>query len=145
MTEGQSNWLTGNIDADPLFADTASDDLHLKSQAGRWDPGTSNWVIDGSDSPCIDTGDPADPDWSNEVAPNGNRINMGAFGGTNQASKSGNIADIDSSGSVDEGDLDLLAGKWLWPGASLVENLNGDDIVNLADFLILAANWGWSN
>ena len=73
---------------------------------------------------------------------------MGAFGGTNQASKStstdGNIADIDSSGSVDAVDLSLLADKWLWPGASLIENLNGDDIVNLVDYAILAANWGWS-
>ena len=29
---------TGNLSADPLFADSAANDYHEKSTAGRWDP-----------------------------------------------------------------------------------------------------------
>lgn len=60
-------WGTGNIDADPLFADA---DLHLTP-----------------DSPCIDAGDPTS-DYSQEPMPNGGRINMGAYGNTPEATTS---------------------------------------------------------
>ncbi|MGE5297311.1 MAG: hypothetical protein ACM3VT_21005 [Solirubrobacterales bacterium] len=96
--------MTANIDVDPLFADrghwdpngTPEDpnddffvegDYHLKSQAGRWDPNSQDWVLDDVTSPCIDAGDPNDP-VGDEPFPNGNRINMGAYGGTAEASKS---------------------------------------------------------
>jgi parallel beta-helix repeat protein len=59
----------GNIDADPLFADAANGDFHLLR-----------------DSPCIDAGDPSTSIGS-EPLPNGGRINMGAYGGTVEASK----------------------------------------------------------
>ena len=39
------------------------------------------------DSNCIDTGDPNSP-WENEPLPNGARINMGAYGNTNEATRS---------------------------------------------------------
>jgi len=77
----------GNIDVDPLFADLSSRDYHLKSQAGRWDPASQSWVQDDVTSPCIDAGDP-DSDCTAEPSPNGERINMGAFGGMPQASMS---------------------------------------------------------
>ena len=77
---------TGNFTADPLFA--GGDDYHIKSTGGRWDPVTELWVIDAVASPCIDTGDPID-DYSTEPAPNGGRINVGAYGNTAEASKSG--------------------------------------------------------
>ncbi len=94
----------GNIDADPRFADSGywnpndtldaldddfwvDGDYHLKSQAGRWNPRTETWVIDDVTSPCIDAGDP-DAAVGLEPAPNGGRINMGAYGGTIEASKS---------------------------------------------------------
>ena len=84
----QGGWQgTGNINVDPLFADPRSRDYHLVSAAGRWDPLLSNWVTDLKSSPCIDAGDPASPAGA-EPAPNGRRINMGAYGGTSQASKS---------------------------------------------------------
>jgi len=79
----------GNINADPCFADPNSGDYHLKSQAGRWDPVSESWVQDDVTSPCIDAGDPASP-FGFESAPNGGRINMGAYGGTYEASKSVN-------------------------------------------------------
>ena len=97
-------WGTGNIDIYPLFVDpgywddsgTPDDphddvfmpgDYHLKSQAGRWDPNSATWVMDYHTSPCIDAGDPNTP-VGQEPLPNGNRINMGAYGGTAEASLS---------------------------------------------------------
>jgi hypothetical protein len=77
----------GNVDVDPRFADPSEGDYHLKSTAGRWDPATRSWVKDDVSSPCIDAGDPS-ADVGDEPQPNGQRINMGAYGGTGQASKS---------------------------------------------------------
>jgi len=84
----QGGWPgEGNIDADPLFADADNGDYHLKSQAGRWDAESGSWVLDGVTSPCIDAGDPGSP-VAAEPYPNGLIVNMGAYGGTAQASKS---------------------------------------------------------
>jgi len=86
---------THSLEADPLFVDAdgaddiggnADDDFHLQSTTGSWRPG--GFVAEGFDSPGIDLGDPAS-DFTAETAPNGNRINTGAFGGTAQASRSG--------------------------------------------------------
>jgi len=80
--QGQSN-----ITADPLFVDPNAGDYHLLSARGRYWPEHDVWVLDRVTSPCIDGGDPnADP--SDEPMPNGERINMGAYGGTVQASMS---------------------------------------------------------
>ncbi len=56
---------------------------HLRSEQGRWDG--EQWVQDTVSSPCIDMGDP-ESDWSAEPEPSGERANIGAFGGTEQAS-----------------------------------------------------------
>jgi len=103
-TNSTVNWLEGNIDADPYFADTGywdtndtpedvnddvwiDGDYHLQSRGGRWDPNSRTWVIDANTSPCIDTGDPNFP-VGYEPAPNRDIINLGVYGGTEQASKS---------------------------------------------------------
>lgn len=77
----------GNVDLDPLFADPENGDYRLKSRAGRWDPISESWITDGVTSPCIDAGDPS-ASVGDEPEPNGGRINMGAYGGMGQASKS---------------------------------------------------------
>lgn len=77
----------GNIDADPLFADPGNGDYHLKSEAGRWDHTAQAWVTDDATSPCIDTGHP-ESSVMDEPEPNGGQVNMGAYGGTSEASKS---------------------------------------------------------
>ncbi|TKJ37158.1 MAG: hypothetical protein CEE38_09705 [Planctomycetes bacterium B3_Pla] len=80
--QGQSN-----IIADPLFVDPNAGDYHLLSERGRYWSEHDVWVLDRVTSPCIDRGNPnADP--SDEPIPNGDRINMGAYGGTVQASMS---------------------------------------------------------
>jgi len=98
-----------NVNADPLFAQRGwwadpndpsvavepnaagaiwvAGDYHVRSQAGRWDPEMRAWVPDDATSPCIDAGDPASP-VGDEPLPNGGILNVGAYGGTAQASKS---------------------------------------------------------
>lgn len=60
-------------------------DFHEQSRVGRWTP--MGWVTDVQHSPCIDAGDPAAA-FDKEPRPNGGRINIGAYGNTDQASKS---------------------------------------------------------
>jgi len=140
----QGGWPgEGNTDVDPCFANPgywadADDpniavepndpnavwidgDYHLKSQAGRWDPGSQSWVQDDVMSPCIDAGDPNSP-IGNEPFPNGGIINMGAYGGTVEASKSyfGKpvcetiiAGDINGDCKVDFDDLMILMIHWL--------------------------------
>jgi len=97
----------------PLFADANSGDYHLMSERGRYWPEHDVWVLDKVTSPCVDGGDP-DDDAADEPMPNGGLINMGAYGGTEQ-------------GSMSESQLSA--------------DLNGDGIVNLLDFAIMADEW----
>lgn len=108
-TDVRGNWPgVGNIDTAPLFArpgywadpahprlaltesfspDTVwmQGDYHLLSEAGCWDPDRSAWIQHVVTSPCIDAGDPNSP-LTDEPRPHGARINMGAYGGADQAS-----------------------------------------------------------
>ena len=97
-------------------------------------------------SPCIDAGDP-NSDWTAEPPPHGERINMGAFGGTIQASLSksaaGNLADLNGDGSVNYADVKMLAEKWLHQESLVAEDLDRNGVVNLSDFCILADEWLW--
>jgi hypothetical protein len=141
------SWGSGNIDIDPCFAsfDPNGDpnlwDFHLQSTSGRWNPNISEWVIDANFSQCIDAGDP-NSDWTAEPWPNGKRINMGAYGGTAQASKSGNLADFDVNGVVNFPDLMEFCSKWLDEQGGIV-NLNLSGRVDFRDFAIFAENWLW--
>jgi hypothetical protein len=77
---------TSDIYANPLFANQKNHDYHLRSAGGRWNGKT--WVKDIQSSPCIDSGYPAS-DYSNEPEDNGKRINIGRYGNTEEASRSG--------------------------------------------------------
>ncbi len=131
------NWGPGNISADPCFAEpglwdpngTADEpnddflvggDYHLKSQGGRWDSAAQEWIIDDATSPSIDAGDSIMPVRDEQFA-NGARINMGAYGGTSEASKS--YFTKAPCRVVVAGDI------------------NGDCIVNFADFGLMALHW----
>jgi|GEM_PF-1366409 len=76
-----------DITDDPLFVDPDNGDYHLRSERGRYWPEYDIWVLDKITSPCVDGGDP-DTDTLNEPMPHGNRINIGAYGGTMEASLS---------------------------------------------------------
>ena len=121
-------------------------DYHLQSAAGRWDTNTNTWVIDANTSKCIDAGNPGS-NWTEELWPHGKRINIGAFGGTPQASMSlsdeGNIADLNNDNLVDYKDLMLLSDDWLYQQILLSEDLDRNGVVDLVDCAILADNWLW--
>ena len=136
------DWGPGVIDTDPCFADPGywghiSDpnihvepndpnatwvgaDYHLKSQAGRWDANEGGWTIDELTSLCIDAGDPNFP-IGPEPFPNGGRINIGAYGGTAEASKS----------YFDKAPCETI----------VAGDINGDCIIDGRDFALLARNW----
>jgi len=78
----------GNISEVPLFADINNDDFHLQSEYGRYLPNSRSWTTDSQTSPCIDKGDPA-MYIGREQKPHAGRVNMGAYGGTPFAGKSG--------------------------------------------------------
>ncbi|KKG25005.1 hypothetical protein EO96_15685 [Methanosarcina sp. 2.H.T.1A.8] len=75
-----------DIYANPLFADPKNHDYHLRSTGGRWNGIT--WIKDRISSPCIDAGY-SSSDYSNEPEGNGKRINIGRYGNTEEASRSG--------------------------------------------------------
>jgi hypothetical protein len=114
------DWSVGSIDADPYFVDPTNDDFHLMSQTGRWDTESQAWIQDDVTSPCIDAGDPVSPiGW--ELFPNGGFVNMGAYGGTPEASKSYFCEPIRKT---------IVAG-----------DINGDVQVNRVDLEIMALHW----
>jgi len=159
----QESWPgEGNIEVDPCFIspgywdqnstpdDTTDDfwidgDYHLQSQAGHWDEQSQTWVLDNVTSPCIDTGDPNSP-IGTEPFPNGGRVNMGAYGAGDKASKSYfgepvcNVilaGDINGDGIVNDKDLTILNSHWMmqdddfinkFPIVQILEPKDGDRI-----------------
>jgi hypothetical protein len=142
----------GNIDVDPCFvapgywadpngpsvilgsedpdAVWVPGDYHLMSQAGHWDRDGEGWVQDEVTSPCIDAGDPNGPIGA-EPFPNGGFVNLGAYGGSAEASRShfgGPVCETQIAGDingdcvVDDTDMDILTSHWLlqgWPASDL--------------------------
>jgi hypothetical protein len=157
------NLGVGNISADPLFAKAGywdptgtpnnpkddfwvDGDYHLKSKAGRWDPVTGQWVVDKVTSPCIDAGSDS-PDWKNELWPHGRRIDMGAYGGTAQASLSssdlGSPADLNGDNRVDFRDYSAFSAGWLSQEAPRQEDLSRDTVVDFEDLAVFTSWWLW--
>jgi parallel beta-helix repeat protein len=171
----QGGWTwpgEGNIDADPCFADPgywadANDpsvavepndpnavwvdgDYHLKSQAGRWDPNSQTWVQDDVTSPCIDVGHTSSP-VGHEPFPNGGLVNMGAYGGTAQASKSYfgeppcetiTAGDINGDCKVDFLDLSFISQHWLRHEIGLASNPSPPD--GATDVSVKYGMLGWT-
>jgi internalin A len=119
-------------------------DYHLKSQAGRFDPNYQTWVQDNVTSPCIDAGDP-NSDWGEELWPHGKRINMGAYGGTAEASMSlsniGDSRDLNHDDLVNWDDVLLFADKWNSNDAPLKQDLDKNGVVDTNDLVYFFGNW----
>jgi hypothetical protein len=97
----------GNIFYYPHFVHPDEGDYHLLS-----------W------SPCIDAGDPSSP-YANEPEPNGDRIDMGAYGNTSEATS--RSADTDHDGLPDDWETEffgtLVQGGADDPDKDLVSNM----------------------
>ena len=129
-------------------------DYHLKSEGWRWDTNRKVWTWDYGTSPCIDAGNPGcplgdelmtvPPDPANEYGIN-IRINMGAYGGTAQASMPpygwALLGDMSNDGTVDYEDLAGQLEDWLTTASQQPGDLNRDGTVNMADFALLAQDW----
>ena len=110
----------GVIAVDPLFGNPAQRDFHLQSIAGRMQSDGS-WSNDAISSPCIDGGNPADA-FLAETAPNGQRVNMGAYGNTVEASRT----DTNHFYLIVQSEFDVAEpanGIWNYPSGTLVQGL----------------------
>jgi len=154
--------INGNLRVDPLFAapgfwddnGTPTDpnddiwnqgDYHPMSTAGRWDPDTQNWVNDGSTSRCVDAGNPGSLLGDELADPDNLRINMGAYGGTEEASRSPHdwalLSDVNNDGISSIPDLAEMTLEWLSTSESLPCDFNRDGIINLEDMALLAQDY----
>ncbi len=136
-------WGPGNIDNAPCFAENG--DYHLQSAAGRWDPNSESWVIDANTSIAIDTGNPCCPLGDEPNSVQNVRINMGAYGGTSQASKTpigwGLLADLNNDRTVNFVDLAEFAQRWLEGGDCISSDLSRNGFVDFADLFLLTEGW----
>jgi hypothetical protein len=124
----------GNINKDPMFVNPIRRpyDFHLQSS-----------------SPCVNAGDPF-ADYSQEPAPNGGRINIGAYGGTREATSSDILrpvpSDADGDLEVNMVDFAILANNWGLEGEN-IKNKKADsdnnNIVDWRDLSILHKFWLW--
>jgi len=117
----------------------------LKSQAGRWNPNSESWVKDVLTSPCIDAGNPGYGLGSEPSDPNNLRINMGAYGGTVEASKTpaswSLLADLTNDGTADFQDFTYLAADWLTEANDRPADLSRDGNIDTADLAVFVDDW----
>ena len=151
------NYGLGNIYVDPCFVDPCNGDYHLKSQGWRWDENVghgSPWKGDYLTSRCIDAGNPGSPlgdelltipndpnqDWGVNL-----RINMGAYGGTVQASMApynwALLGDLSNDGTADFVDFAGQAKDWLITANEQPGDLTRDSIVGIEDLAALVEDW----
>lgn len=86
VADGDFSGQDGNVHLDPGFDDTTY--FHLQSRQGNYAGGHfdgGGWIRARAQSELIDRGDPLS-EVADEPAPNGRRINLGAYGGTDVAS-----------------------------------------------------------
>jgi len=149
---------TGDLLAtDPLYYLRAGKDFHLKSKAGNY-TNAGSWVDSLVNSPCIDAGGAGDP-FALEPDYNGERVNMGAYGNTEYASKTEitcwyvylnetiTLSDIDFNNinheRVRQPETITLSDVVL-TNVSL-EKVNLDDTVTLSDSIFLWNEGFWIN
>jgi len=123
---------TGNIYADPDFIDPCNGNYHLTVYSDCIDAGDNNSVSQQS-AGDIDNETRVfifDPDKSGVV-------DIGADEVTNR------IGDFNDDGTVDHCDLAAMLNEWLHAGQDLQTELTDDELVNFADYTLLADYWLW--
>ncbi|MEN6332740.1 MAG: NosD domain-containing protein, partial [Phycisphaerales bacterium] len=165
----------GNINVDPLFvapgkwdstpstdfgnstAHWIEGDYRLKSAGWRWSPSPkdgSHWVRDDVTSRCIDAGNPgailgeepiAMPDEPSHNPGRNLRIDMGAYGGTREASMAPRgwaiLTDTDNDGRVDLRDFARWAAAFRSRQETTPSDATRNGRVDYADLSRLAADW----
>ncbi|MHC4213571.1 MAG: right-handed parallel beta-helix repeat-containing protein [Planctomycetota bacterium] len=129
-------------------------DYHLKSQGWRWDSSRGRWDYDEVTSRCIDAGScgwllndeplsvPDDPNnlWARNI-----RINMGAYGGTAQASMPpydwSILSDMTNDGIIDFVDFSHLAAIFGDQGSQLYGDFDRNGEVDYRDLGLLCEDW----
>ena len=126
----------------------------MKSEGWRWDSIRQRWDYDDVTSRCIDAGNPGSPlgdellsvpdDPNNEWGEN-LRINMGAYGDTEQAGMPpynwALLADLTNDGIVDFVDLAHQAKDWLNSGDCQPGDFNRDSLIDISDLALLVEDW----
>jgi len=144
----------GNIDTDPCFIDPANGNYHLKSQGWRRDPLRQHWHYDNVTSRCIDAGNPSCPLADEPLSVPDDpynfwginlRINMGAFGGTSEASIPPYdwtlLSDLTNNGFTDLADFSIQTTAWLQTDTLPPADFNRDSTVDIADLTLLLSDW----
>jgi hypothetical protein len=142
----------GNINIDPLFYDASAGDFHLKSFGWRWDPAISGWNYDAQTSRCIDAGCPGYPiTGETPVVPQipgygvNIRSNMGAYGGTEEASLPpyhwALLADVNNDGICDLFDFVHLSTEWMIAGDGLPCDFDRGGTIGITDLILMAQDY----
>ncbi len=142
-TDCYIDWGLGNLDLDPCFIDPENNEYHLSSIPWQWTD-ANGWTGGTITSPCIDAGNPGSPA-PYEYGYERNRINMGAFGGTYQASAPpagwALLADINNDGFVDLTDYSYFAADFRYVGQLSPADLNRSATVGIQDLGLFADDW----
>ncbi len=144
----------GNISEYPLFVDSDNNDYHLRSEGWQWNESSEQWTWDEVTSRCIDAGNPGlsvgnelitlDVDPLNRFGQN-LRINMGGYGGTAEASMPpydwALLSDMTNDGICNISDLVVFITLWLEVGEELYADFDRNEMIDFADFALLAEDW----
>ncbi|HPS56307.1 MAG TPA: hypothetical protein PLP05_11980, partial [Sedimentisphaerales bacterium] len=154
---GTVNRGLSNSRGDPYFVNADQKDYHLSSSGWHWSESPthgSNWTYSYLTSICIDAGNPGSPladelltipddpnhDWGENV-----RIDLGAYGGTAQASMPPYnwtlLGDLNNDAKVNYKDLFYQMEDWLESAAEQPGDLNRDGIIDMVDFALLSSDW----
>ena len=148
------DWGLGNIDAEPYFVNVNNTDYRLKSRGWRWDAQRKTWTWDTVTSRCIDAGDPGAPLRDEllfvPVDPTGYwgvnlRVNMGAYGGTAEASIPPHgwavRTDYSNDGIANFTDFAYWTKSHPYTTGEPLGPLNPGPALNPIDLAVLAGDW----
>lgn len=108
-------------------------------------PEPRSYATDSVTSRCIDAGSPGFSLGSEPFYGFNCRINIGAYGGTHQASGApanwAVLADLNNDGLVNFADFAGFALYWLWDEPEVAGDLSRDGTVDIADLSLFAQLW----